>query len=296
VLRAVLLAGALAVSGCAPAAATPSAARVSPVAHPPHILLIVEENRDYGAVIGNPDAPYINGLATSAGLARQMFAQAHPSLPDYLELLSGSTGGIRDDGTDHVLAGPTFVDQLAGAGIGWRAYVEDLPAPCFNGAASGGYAKKHNPFMYFSSITGSPAQCRRVVPAAQLDADLAGGALPPFVWLEPDLCHDGHDCATPQMDAWLSQTLPRFLASSWFRDGGEAIIVWDEGTGSEGCCRGAAGGHVPAIVVRNHPGARTSDRPVDDAGVLATLERSYGLPLLGDAACPCSGDLLSLTG
>ena len=46
-------------------------------------------------VIGSPAAPYLTRLAASCGLATRFAAEAHPSLPDYIAMTSGSTQGIR---------------------------------------------------------------------------------------------------------------------------------------------------------------------------------------------------------
>jgi len=43
-------------------------------------------------------------------------------------------------------------------------------------------------------------------------------------------------------------------------------------------------------------GHAESSQQLDQAGVLRTIEQLYGLPTLGDAACSCSGDLMSLVG
>ena len=55
------------------------------------------ENYGYGDVIGSSQAPYINGLATTYGLATNYFAVSHPSLPNYIAATSGATQGITDD-------------------------------------------------------------------------------------------------------------------------------------------------------------------------------------------------------
>src|SRR5919202_1111496 len=65
-----------------------------------HVFLIVMENREYGSVIGNAQAPYINSLARNYGVAMKYYAITHPSLPNYLALAAGSTFGIRSDCTD----------------------------------------------------------------------------------------------------------------------------------------------------------------------------------------------------
>ena len=264
-------------------------------AAPPHVMVIVEENRSESSVIGSPDAPYINSLVDRYGLATAAYGQSHPSLPNYLELLSGSTQGVHDDGTGYTFGGQTLADQLSQNGFTWRAYMESMPSACYSGGGSDGYAKKHDPFMYFTSITGNPSLCGNVVPFGGLQNDLSSPSAPDFAWVTPNLCDDGHDCSTSAADSWLGGMLPRVLASSWFASGGIVIVTWDEGEDSSGCCNGAAGGQIATIVVAAHlsPHA-TLGTPVDHAGTLRTIEQLYGLPYLGDAACACSGSLIPL--
>ena len=43
------------------------------------VVWVVMENHGYGSVIGSSQAPYINQLANSYGLATNYFAVSHPS-------------------------------------------------------------------------------------------------------------------------------------------------------------------------------------------------------------------------
>jgi hypothetical protein len=279
-----------------PAPATPAttqAAPPPPAAGPRHIMVIVMENREASSVLGQPDAPYINSLANGYGQATRWYGVSHPSLPNYLAMISGSDQGVHDDGTGYSFGGTTLVDQLAARGIGWKAYMEDMPAPCFGGGSYGGYAKKHDPFVYFSSITGNPAQCGRVVPHGQLGSDLQTGTAPPFLFVTPNGCHDGHDCGNAAADAWLQGEMQTVMNSSWYRQGGSVVITWDEGGSRNGCCGGAAGGQIATIVV-TAAGQRRLDTPGDHYGMLRALEEAYGVGLLGRAADPASGDLRPL--
>ncbi len=294
---ALLLAAVMAVAwlapGCGARAGKPLAvgpAAALPASPASHVVLVVMENTEYGEVIGSSSAPYVNGLARRYGLATASYAITHPSLPNYLALTSGSTAGIESDCTSCSVSSKNIVDQLQAAGISWRAYLEDVPRPCFGGAQAGGYAKKHNPFAYYRDIAGHPGRCGRLVGFGRLGQDLRGGRLPTYVWVSPNLCDDGHDCSLRTADRFLARTLPPLLRE--LGPHGFLILTWDEGTTDAGCCGVAHGGHIATIVAGPdvRPGARAG-RPVDHYGVLGTVEDALRLPRLAGAADPRAGSL-----
>jgi phosphatidylinositol-3-phosphatase len=256
-----------------------------------HIVVIVMENKENTDVLGSSAAPYLNGLAQRYGVATQSYAITHPSLPNYLALTSGSTQGITSDCTDCSVAAPNIVDQLTNAGISWKDYVQDYPAPCFTGATAGNYAKRHNPFIYYNDIAQNPALCSHLVGFDALTADLRSGQLPTYAWITPNVCNDTHDCGVATGDSYLAATVPLLLRE--LGPHGVLVLTWDEGSSNAGCCGGVAGGgHVATVVAGPHvvPGSQDS-APVDHYGVLATIERSLGLPLLAGAADSRNGQL-----
>jgi hypothetical protein len=245
------------------------------------------ENHEFGSVIGSGTAPFVDDLAGRSVLLTSSYAITHPSLPNYLALVGGSTFGIESDCTSCTVDGRGLVDQLDSAGIGWRAYMEGMPSPCFTGAASGRYAKKHDPFLYFEDLVGDPARCRRVTPFTELEADLAANRLPAFAWITPDLCHDMHDCSVQEGDAWLRTWVPRVVGG--LGPEGILILTFDEGSTEARCCGVAAGGHIVTIITG--PGARAGIEqrlPADHYSILRLIEDNWGLPRLGQAACPCT--------
>jgi hypothetical protein len=264
-----------------------------PVSHASHVVEIVMENEESADVIGSKQAPYVNRLARGYGLASASFAITHPSLPNYLALTSGSTHGIGSDCTDCRVAGENIVDQLEVARVSWKAYMEDLPRPCFTGARSRGYAKKHDPFVYYDDVVASRARCRKVVGFTALASDLRADALPAFSFISPNLCHDGHDCPVSSADRFLAQLVPGLLRE--LGPHGFLVLTWDEGSSDRGCCGGAHGGRIATIVagpdVRR--GARDST-PVDHYGVLRTIEDALRLPPLRSAISPSHGSLHAL--
>jgi hypothetical protein len=252
------------------------------------------ENEEYGSIIGSAQAPFIASLARRYALATDMYATTHPSLPNYLALIAGSTFGVSSDCTDCSVSGANLATQLAHARISWKAYMEGLPHPCFQGDASpADYAKKHDPFVYFRQIAGHGAICGHIVPFRQLAADERRGSLPRFLWITPNLCHDMHDCSVATGDRFLAGLVPGLLRS--LGHDGLLFLTWDEGSTDSGCCEVARGGHIATIVAGS--GARSGARlttPADQYSILQAVEDLLGLPRLRYAACACTPSLRPL--
>ena len=241
-----------------------------------HVVLLVFENHEASEIAGNPDAPTFNALARHYARLTSYDAVAHPSLPNYLALVSGSTQGITSDCTECIVRGRSLADTLAAAGKTWKTYAEDLPYPGFTGGSAGRYAKKHDPFLYFRDVAESRALRNRVVPLTRLGRDLARHRLPDFSLVIPNLCSDMHDCSVATGDAWLKAHVEPLLRSPELR-GGVVFVVFDEGTSDTG-----GGGRVEALVVG--PTVRRGSRftkPTNHYGLLRTIEDAWKLPRLG---------------
>ncbi len=236
----------------------------TPTPAPPHVFVIVMENRSYAQAISGP---YTSQLARQYGYATNYHAITHPSLPNYLAMTSGSTWGVTDDGY-HALPAGGLGAQLTAADISWRAYMEGMTGGCLRSTYP--YAVKHNPFAYYGG--GCPSQ---VVPFTQFSKDMAG-TVPRFVWITPDMCHDGHDCSTATADAWLARTVPLILATSAWEQGGVLFVTWDEGSDSANS--------VLTIAVHPRPKVLASRVAYNHYNLLATIEDTFGLPRLGAAA------------
>jgi acid phosphatase len=276
-------AAAVNVPAAPPRSAPPAAATAVPSFS--HVFVIVMENHEYNSVIGNPAAPYTNGLVANYGLATNYFAASHPSLPNYLALTAGSTFGIASDCTTCFVSATNIADQVEGSGRSWKAYMEDMPVPCYMGASSGNYAMKHNPFMYYNDIRNNTARCAaHVAPFTQFWVDMNSGQVPDFVWITPNMCNDTHDCPVGTGDAWLHSVVPAITRSAAFRNGGALFITWDEGSSNAGCCSGSWGGHVATLVIAPNatPGYRSAVAE-NHYGLLRTIEDGFHLGHLGAA-------------
>jgi hypothetical protein len=257
----------------------------------PHVMVIMMENKNFSEVVGQADQPYTNSLANSYGLATNSYAFGHPSLPNYLEIASGSSQGVTDDNppSSHSFSSTaTLADQLAAAGFSAKAYAENVPSDPRNDA--GEYAVRHVPWEYFPHTPIS------VTDSSALVADLNSPVAPDFVWYTPNLIHDEHDGTPQQGDAFLASLIPSVQATAWYRANGRIIVEWDEADTDNTGLTGGDGGHVPTIVVSaalatSHQRDSVS---VDTAGVLHSIEDVFGLGYLGAAADPANGNIDAL--
>lgn len=254
------------------AIALPSAQAAAGVPQFAHVIVIVFENKEQQQVIGAPGAPTFTRLARTYAQLRNYHGVSHPSLPNYLALVSGGTHGIRTDCTSCIVAARNLADTLDQAGRTWKTYAEGLPRPGFTGPFAGRYAKKHDPFLYFRDVAGSASRRRNVVPFTQLATDLRAGQLPDFALVVPNLCNSMHDCSVRTGDRWLAGTIPPLLALP----DTVVFVTFDEGT---------ALNHVPALALGTAVKAHSSfAAATNHYGLLRTIEDAWGLPPLGASA------------
>lgn len=255
---------------------SPSATAIAPLPAFDHVVVIVFENKEATSVLGNRAAPTFNFYAGRYATLTRYFGVTHPSLPNYLALVSGSTQGITTNCTACAVDATSLADTLEKSGRTWKTYAEGLPAAGFLGPDRGRYAKKHNPFAYFRGVTEDPARRARIVPLSRLGPDVRAGALPSFSLVIPDLCHSMHDCSVPVGDRWLRAQAGKFLQLP----NTVVFVVFDEGGSS---VRG--GGHTAAVAFGTavRPGSRFAG-VTSHYGLLRTIEQAWGLPLLGRSA------------
>jgi hypothetical protein len=175
------------------------------------------------------------------------------------------------------------------------------------------YAARHNPFVYFHSITDFPTCAQHDVDFSQLAGDLASKQTTPnYSFITPNLCHDGHDspCVSGEpggmvsANDWLADNVPPILNSDAFKDHGLLIVTFDEAHGgtsptddASACCDeptgpntinpggltpGPGGGKVGAVLVSSciDPGT-VDETPYNHYSMLRSVENFFGLPKLG---------------
>ena len=266
-----------------------------------HVFVIVEENHSFSDVIGNPAAPNLNALASEFGLSTSYFGVTHPSEPNYVALLGGDTFGVNSDDAYYtqMVAKQNLMSQLDAAHISWKAYLQGLPHPnyqgiCYPANCNGApdkdplYVSKHDAIQNFTT-TQSTADWNRQVPVEQLQSDIAANAMPRFGYIVPTECSDEHGdppyCIdsgnvfggasfdpqdqrlVAQGDQYLGNIVQSLTTASFWSKGNNAIdIVYDEGDDNQGCCdagtsdpNGTGGGQVANVVVTSHGQRGVSD-------------------------------------
>jgi hypothetical protein len=243
-----------------------------------HVIVIVFENREADDVLGGSDAPNFNRLGARYATMTQYTAVTHPSLPDYLALVSGSTYGLDTNCTTCVLSGRSLADTLQAAGKTWKTYAEGLPSRGFTGAASGRYVKKHNPLVHFRR-NRTLARLQRIVPLTEFARDLRRRRLPTYSLVIPDMCNDMHDCDVATGDAWLGKFVKPLLRGSVLSRS-VIFVTFDEGTTDLG-----GGGRVATLALGPTvlPGARAATA-TNHYGLLRTIEDGLRLARLGRSA------------
>jgi phospholipase C len=212
---------------------------IGPGPRPGKVLVVIEENHSAASAL--QDMPFLASLAGTYGQATNYQAVTHPSLPNYLAIVGGSTFGVTDDKppASRPIAGDSVLDAALAAGGTAKTYAEAMPGSCAT-ASSGTYAVKHNPWAYFSDPV-SRANCQRfdlpsgTSTAGALHDDINAGTLPTVGLLIPDLCNDAHNCPLSTADNWLQQWIPTLMQGPDYRAGRLTIVVTfdeDDNTGS----------------------------------------------------------------
>ena len=248
-----------------------------------HVYVIILENRESSAIVGSSAAPYINSLIAQYGQVTNLYAETHPSEPNYIALTSGGTQGITDDGTYNLGVNNVF-DQVEASGRTWAAYQQGYPGGCYTGSSSaavvdgagkaGGYVRKHNPAISYSSISGNPARCANISSFANFDPAAAN-----FEFITPNLINDMHDGTVADGDNFLKAFLPQITGSSAFANS-VVFVTFDEGTSNVN-----GGGQIATIAITPNmtPGYKAT-ATYTHYSLLRTIEQAWGLPYLGNAA------------
>jgi hypothetical protein len=303
IIKGVVLATLAAASGCAgntsgntsqACSALTATQPFAPAAFKGSVFTVVMENHSRGDILGSSAAPYINALAKANAVANGYHDPfVHPSEPNYFWMVAGENFGVLDDAdpsAHHLDSTSHIADQAELADLTWKSYQEGMGAPCAL-VSHDRYAAKHNPFVYFNDINGwdgtqfhaDPRCTEHVVDYSQLDTDIAANSVPRYAFITPNLDNDMHDGSVERGDTWLSNELPKIMATEAYKSGGVIFLLWDEGSGGS---LGGSADDPPFIVIS--PMAKQgyiSTASYDTSSYLKTVQKILGVDLV-----PCAKD------
>jgi len=317
----ILLAPLIAASVTAARAATPGGLEGIPRFS--HVVVLTEENEAESATFG-PTSPahYLNSLRSTGVFLPNYYGTGHVSLDNYIAMVSGQPANPASASDCLAFSlfncaqiqslyggGRNLGDQLDGAHVSWKSYMDSTPTPCFHGPYSvtspspdpyqgdsqkppaGDYADRHNPFVWFPDFVGNQTRCAaHQKPFSALAGDLAHNSLPAFSFITPDTCHDGHDnpCSDGKpgglvsADAWLRANLPPLLSYLWAHNG-LLVINFDEGAVDLNdlcptCASGGLGGRTGAVLLSPRlRGGVVDTTDYDHMSLLRTIEDSFDI-------------------
>src|SRR4029079_9396097 len=169
-----------------------------------HVVIVVEENKDYEQILGHKAAPYLNRLAAEGALLTRMFGEEHNSEGNYFWLFSGDNQGV---GFDDKIPPVKFTSNNLGTallakGLSFKVYSESLPAigseigvtpsgchyPCL-------YGRKRVPWVSFANGPNGPTVATSSnLRFADFPADY--NQLPTVAFVIADQAHDTHTSNT----------------------------------------------------------------------------------------------------
>jgi phosphatidylinositol-3-phosphatase len=266
-----------------------------------HVLVIAMENVDARGIYSNTrQAPYINRevmpIAARAKNFRDTLGLGVRSEPHYILMQAGKRKFFdhafttnKDPSAENSTASHQHLIRQLETSVWpvkptWMSYQQGINAEtgACPIASAQRYAAKHNPFVFFHDISGSPPSRDNVYcaahhrPLSALSADLASGTLANYVFITPDLCHDMHEkCGAPSRiragDRWLEQRLPEMISWAGLNQA-VVFIIWDEGKETL---------RLPFFAIG--PGVKkgfASAVELDHRSYVKSLSQIFGAPLL----------------
>ncbi|KAI8368249.1 phosphoesterase family-domain-containing protein [Radiomyces spectabilis] len=208
---------------------THAASDVVPGKHFDRVFIVVFENQDYKTAAKDKFMSSLADRYNGVTLTNYL-ATTHPSQPNYIAMISGSTDGTNEDDESNIKR-KTIVDLLEKKDISWTTYQEDYPGHCNKETDIKNYARKHNPFMSFTNISGNKKRCAKIVNSKQLDKDIANNAVPQFAFYTPDLMNDAHDSSMSYASRWFKKFLQKRINNPAFSKNTMFVATFDEDDG-----------------------------------------------------------------
>lgn len=229
-----------------------------PADPPDHVVILFEENQSCETVIGHPELPFINSLAQQGTLFTQSYAITHPSQPNYLAFF-----GVTDN-LPIVLDESNLATQLLSHGYTFTGWHEADSTP------------NEMPWLHFEDTT----HLGRLMVYFPTDFN----QLPTVSMVIHNNQNNMHDDLLAQSDQLARDHLSNYV--EWAKTNDSSfILTFDEDNRDQN-------NHITTIVVgEDVPAGAVNDTRMTLVDFLHSIERLYGLPLLGDTTTDAHIDL-----
>jgi len=267
-----------------------------------HIVIVMEENKNYDQIIGNDAAPYINSLKKEGANLTKMFAEEHASEGNYFWLFSGNNQnvGFNDvipnliNNKNYPFESSNLAEQLIKKGYFFKGYSESLSKIGDTISFSGYYARKHVPWISFGNIpNGMTKKTSANLQFIQFPSDY--NKLPTVSFVIPNQIHDMHDPKLPVIsvrngDNWLKENLDGYYR--WAKKHNSLLIITFDENDDKSHYRGLTDpastdsdikNRIPTIIAGAHiiPRDYAEGKGITHVNILRTLESMYGLSKSG---------------
>ena len=209
-----------------PPATTTTTTRPSTTTRASKVLVFVEENHSLAQM--QSGMPYLFALAKQHAYADNYTAITHPSEPNYIAMVAGSTlGDTGDHNPAWQTSGQSVFGQAVAVGKSAKVYAESMSSSCQQ-SDGGSYKVKHNPWPSFRD---ERAACNAGdVPmgtssSGAMRNDVVSGNLPNVGMAVPNICNDAHDCGLGTADSWMRGWLPQIMAGPDYQSGRLAVVI-----------------------------------------------------------------------
>ncbi|XMA14844.1 hypothetical protein WAI453_007635 [Rhynchosporium graminicola] len=170
------------------------------------------ENTDYSMAAGDPNFQYLAKLGITL---TNYVAITHPSQPNYVAAVGGSTHGIK------------------AKGVSWGVYGEDSPYSGFQGnyvnqENGKNDVRKHNPVISYDSVTTNTDRLAQTKNFTMFDQDLAKNNLPQWMFITPNMTNDGHDSSVTVAGNFVRSFVEPLLSNPHFMKRTLVLITFDE--------------------------------------------------------------------
>ncbi len=271
----------------AQAAALPPAPVVSAGKHFDRVLIIVLENQNYSSAMKDP---FLEQLAQTGASFSNFKALIHPSYPNYLAMVAGSSFGVRSN--DQITLPNDNSHRTIADFLDWKNYAEDYPSQPepFLGDR-GKYSRKHVPFLSFAKIQqesfGNVVSVSTKDPHNRFVADVEGfrsdpkkHPLPRYMFYSPNVDDDGHDPVLrpgrglKKASSWLNKFLKDSFPLDEKMKGTLVIVTFDESQFFEKTER------IYTVFLGDMVKPGDITKAYTHYSVLRTIEENFGLPPL----------------